>query len=255
MVKEMDGWTFSIIGAFFLSVMILLGLGLYYLSREPPTTPVEPDQKCDQKCTNLAEVLVQDSNNPLVRIDRQAHKITTIDPCFTVLSVCNYSTFKMFLFDTGEIYMIDELQHQVRRAENFSWIASFDGEIYGAQSNKLVRLVSDFFDPVWIWEDVEWCDRNVLFLSTTMTGTHLYVWDGNNGWLYSTNHIEAYAGCVLRVYGATISDFVEVSNNKCTVHPGDFVHTAAFGMLDSFNNFYPGQMGKMGVLDYEVYYF
>lgn len=241
-------------GLFLLLVFTGLFLGGYYLTKQPEEIQECGEECCNQNCENIARVLVNASNVPLITLNVVDRTLSVVDPCIQVISVCEYSEFQLFLLKSQEIYISSDTDHFVRSAEGITMIATFADVIYGVRDGRLYRAEGDFFCE-WDWIEVDWAGDGIEWMSTTMTGTHLYTWNGKNGYLYSPNKNQAHAGNCLRVYGANISDFVEFSGNTGVIFPHQTKVSASFGMLDYYGSFFAGKMGHMGILDYMVYYF
>lgn len=240
-----DGW-FWITCFLTLSVLGLFIYGLYLLV---PSTP--PSSPCPN---NILLALTEFTDRSIIYLE--GDRVVTIDPSVVVVSACNYSSWTLYLTTSNEIYIYDEANstHFVKsNSRTLSAILSLGDDLYGVSEGRLYRMTSNPNTYHWVWEGVDWCVPNIRFVSTTMTDSHLYVWDGSMGRIYSMSGASGDTGPIKRAYGRDVDWYVEFENGKSTVHPTGNHYQSPFGLIDYYGNFHAGEEGTLVTINYMVY--
>lgn len=257
----------------FLSIFALLALGIFFMQSPSSEVP-----KCKGP-DDIALALTQCYNKPIVYTEDGY--VRTIDPSIIVVDACNWSSWTLYLLTSGEIYIYDDdscthfvklsfvkkssasdkscvrksfieesLPDEFERIK-LGQIVSFGESIYGTSGGMLYKL-KNVDDSFWTWVMVDWTECGIKYISTTMTDSHLYVWYGNVGKIYSLSKASGCVGTSMRTYGQNV-DWYVIFENGSTVHPINKHYNDEFGLIDFYGNFYPGKQGEMVTINYMVY--
>jgi hypothetical protein len=248
-----DGFIWYWAGLLIVAILAVSGFGFYILSKPPPSHTMPTHEQLEPN--NLIQVLAENDAR-LISWDRLTRSVTIMDPSIRIVDACNYSTVNVFLINTGEMYLFEN-DFKCVRSNNVKLdrIVSFDETLMGVCNKSLYSLVSDVDDVHWTWEKVDWTHRTVEYLSVTMDGNHLFIWDGQHGYIYSVSKIEGRISNHLRVYGKDTSSFIEYGESTKIYPSQSTLPKGEFGMLSCNDQLTIGKIGHMAILDYVPFLF
>ena len=160
--------------------------------------------------------------------DSSVRGVTVTSEGRPVLDLCHFSSYIIYLHEGGYATRETINKEQSANTEKVpvkmnikpTSLAKHRGNLYSLQNGRLYMIdISTLTTGIWKWNPCSWSPLNILYMSATTDGKHLYLQTSEYDILYDSSLNEVsrtqYQG-VRRVYGYDLQTYIDIDIDSST---------------------------------------